>query len=241
MGIWVVGAIALQILGATALQLASLGSSFAAGPGLPEGGNYAHIFASRLAANLTDLSVSGSTLLNINSQIAGIPGDADLITVTSGGNDLGYVGGLTKDSDGGHAADPSISEQTLVNRFNSALTQIHTQAPSAKIYLVEYLTILGPDVTPLSKDVPFNAERVEHHRGVAATLQRATAQAAEGKAWVERIPVAQASQRNGVGSAIPWINGNPGSTTNGAAWHPTAAGMNAVANMLYEKARQRPE
>jgi len=231
MGITMVGAIALQIVGGLALQMASVGSSFAAGPGLAARDNYAHILASKLGATLNDLSVSGSTLLSISSQISRIPKNADIITITSGGNDLGYIGGLVADSMGlsAFSGGASISEQQLTERYNDVLTRIHTLAPKAKIYVVEYLTLLGPDVKPGS-NVPFNAARVEHHRSVAATLQRATVKAAEGKDWAVDVPVAKESQGHGIGSAEPWVNGN-----SGAAWHPNAAGMKAVAEMIYEK------
>jgi lysophospholipase L1-like esterase len=244
------GAIALHVLSAAALQMASLGSSFAAGPGLPTGGNYARLLAAKIHANISDLSVSGSTLLSMSSQIDRLPRNADIITITSGGNDLGYIGGLAGDSMGGSArpgaasvrgrsADmASISEQQLVGRFNDALAKVRTKAPKAKVYLVEYLTILGPDTKP-GVNVPFNQARVEHHRGVAATLQRATAMAADGKDWVERVPVAHASQSHGIGSPETWVNGNKAGKDGGVAWHPTATGMKAIAQMLYDRIEKR--
>jgi lysophospholipase L1-like esterase len=236
MGVQIMGLIALLMANVLALQMTSLGSSFAAGPGLPASKNYAHVFATKLEATLSDLSVSGSTLLSMSSQIARIPGNTDIVTVTSGGNDLGYIGGLLADSMGigGGGGDTSLSEQQLVGRFNDALAQIHSKAPKAKVYLVEYLTILGPDVKPNS-NVPFNETRVQHHRSVAATLQKATVMAAERKDWVERIPVAEASQGHGIGSAEPWVNGDRGV----GAWHPNAAGMQAVADMLYERIKRK--
>ncbi|KAE9362653.1 SGNH hydrolase [Stipitochalara longipes BDJ] len=102
-------------------HLASLGSSFAAGPGIPprisraarrSGQNYAHIVASHLNAKLTDLSVSGATLKNIISepqtttwpsntfppQIEGLSEDTDVVLLLGGGNDLGYVGGIISET-----------------------------------------------------------------------------------------------------------------------------------------------
>jgi lysophospholipase L1-like esterase len=210
----------------TALQIASLGSSFAAGPGLRE--NYAHMLASKLHANLTDLSVSGSTLLSMSSQISKLPKTADIVTVTSGGNDLNYIGGLVSGATGKN----SLSESHLLQRFNDALTNIHKLSPKATVYLVEYLTILGPDVQP-GKSVSMNAAAVEYHRGVATMLQKATAKAAEGKDWVKDVPVAKLSEGHGLGAPEPWVNGGK-TNGGGAAWHPNAAGMKAIANMLCE-------
>ncbi|KAI2615657.1 SGNH hydrolase [Hypoxylon sp. NC1633] len=116
------------------LRLASLGSSFAAGPSIPpcvdqdagrSGANFACLVAKRIgrgakgsdgddgdACPLTDLTVSGATLLNLTTdpqvcsngrrvfppQIEGLPTDADVVFVLGGGNDIGYVGGLFEDT-----------------------------------------------------------------------------------------------------------------------------------------------
>ena len=92
------------------LQITALGSSFAAGPGiepiidkaaLRSGNNYAHQLAKKLNASLLDLTVSGATLLNVASepqtmfghtfaaQMDSLPSNADIVTLTAGGNDLG--------------------------------------------------------------------------------------------------------------------------------------------------------
>jgi lysophospholipase L1-like esterase len=233
MGLQIAGVIAMQVLCTMALQMASLGSSYAAGPGLRQ--NYAKVLAGKLGADLTDLSVSGTTLLSMSSQINRIPKNADIITVTSGGNDLNYIGGLTL----GIAGTSSVSEQQLVGRFNDDLAKIHTKAPKARVYLVEYLTILGPDVKP-GTTVSFSASQVESHRRVAAILQKATEKAAEGKDWVTDVPVASQSQGHGLGSKEPWVNGNR-VVGGGAMWHPNTAGMNAVAGMIYDVIKKEPK
>ncbi|KAK8094654.1 hypothetical protein PG997_001339 [Apiospora hydei] len=103
------------------LRIASLGSSFAAGPDIPpvsdakavrSGANYARLLSARLGgASLTDFAVSGATLRNILDepqvvdkhtifapQIEGLPSDADVVLILGGGNDIGYIGGLFMDS-----------------------------------------------------------------------------------------------------------------------------------------------
>jgi lysophospholipase L1-like esterase len=250
---WTTAALALPLLATTSagLQMASLGSSFAAGPGIPNRANYAHLAAAQLNASLADLSVSGSTLLTIGSQIARIPANTDIITVTSGGNDLGYVAGLAADSArrqqhvGGRTAPASaqaglISEDALLRRWGDALARIRARAPRARVYLVEYLTVFGPRAAAYagSPDVPFDGARVEHHRRVAAALARATARAAVGReAWVVDVPVAKESEAHGVGSNVPWTNGARKGTRGGVAWHPNADGMRAVAEMVVAKIR----
>ncbi|KAI0514859.1 SGNH hydrolase-type esterase domain-containing protein [Xylaria bambusicola] len=101
------------------LRIASLGSSFAAGPAIqPEEDhsagrsalNYAHIVASRVGGRLTDLSVCGATLLHLLDtpqyaggrrfapQIEDLPPDCDVVLVLGGGNDIGYIGGIFQDT-----------------------------------------------------------------------------------------------------------------------------------------------
>ncbi|KAK5636545.1 hypothetical protein RRF57_012257 [Xylaria bambusicola] len=101
------------------LRIASLGSSFAAGPTLQpveddsagrSAANYAHIVASRVGGRLTDLSVCGATLLHLLDtpqyaggrrfapQIEDLPSDSDVVLVLGGGNDIGYIGGIFQDT-----------------------------------------------------------------------------------------------------------------------------------------------
>ncbi|KAI1312450.1 SGNH hydrolase-type esterase domain-containing protein [Xylaria venustula] len=101
------------------LRIASLGSSFAAGPTIVpvedhsagrSGANYAHLVASRVGGTLTDLSVCGATLLHLLNtpqnaggkqfapQIDDLPADSDVVLVLGGGNDIGYIGGIFEDT-----------------------------------------------------------------------------------------------------------------------------------------------
>jgi len=98
-------------------HVASLGSSFAAGPGIRpvenrmamrSARNYPHLLAERLGARLTDLTVSGATTatilrtpqrvlgLGFPPQVSGVSADVDLVTVTAGGNDVNYLGSVLR-------------------------------------------------------------------------------------------------------------------------------------------------
>jgi lysophospholipase L1-like esterase len=220
--------ILLKCLCATALHITGLGSSFAKGPGVAK--NYVHLLGSKLGAEVLDVSKSGSTLAGISDQVEQIPSHTDIITITSGGNDLGYMAGLMRDS-----RYVQISEEELASLYGRVLNNIHARASKARVYVIEYLTILGPDIRA-GINVPFNASRVEHHREVAATLLRATQKAADSKPFAKSIPVAANSASHGVGSQKPWINGDK-ATGDGVSWHPNAAGMKAIADMLYEAAK----
>ncbi|THW32946.1 SGNH hydrolase [Aureobasidium pullulans] len=255
------------------VRIANLGSSFSAGPGIApqvdvaaarSRANYAHLLAERLGADLTDLSVSGATLLNITDtpqisggvtfppQIQGVPEDADIVLVLGGGNDMSYVGGLFKEHTWALAAFSLVQrlkgtpmpefpapadEEEVIKRFGKVLDAVHEKAPKARVIVVEYLTLLGSDVKP-TVDVPFNAERLEYHRGVATKLQKATQQVVDSRSeWCERIPTADLSQGHGIGSAEPWVFGcSMMERLMGKAWyHPNGEGMKAVADLLHER------
>src|ERR1700722_12018912 len=93
----------------------AMGSSFGAGPGLTprapgsprragrSAGNYAHLVAGALGLDLRDVTYSGATTSALlQSSAAGQPAQLDavtpdtrLVTITAGGNDVGYLPRLT--------------------------------------------------------------------------------------------------------------------------------------------------
>lgn len=254
------------------LHLTSLGSSFAAGPGLRPLSNaaamrstlnYPSLLAIALDAKHTDLTVSGATLLNITSepqvifgtkfetQISQLPADTDLVTITGGGNDIGYVGGIMADelrssSIGRFAStfttelaskDSSFKEDQLVERFIATIDDVRAKAPKAHIMLVEYLTLFGTD-TKAGSDVWMGEDRIAYHREVAAMLQRAYTRAAEQRDNVEVVPVAEASKGHGIGSPEPWVDSWSLSMmmSRRTPFHPNEMGMKAVAELVHERA-----
>ncbi|RYP25958.1 hypothetical protein DL767_008231 [Monosporascus sp. MG133] len=249
------------------LHIVQIGSSFAAGPGIPpvadskamrSGANFASLLSKRITAELTDLSVSGATLLNLISepqddfppQIDSMPTDADVVLVLGGGNDIGYIGGMFEDTLSsswlgaaavwllGNSAPlgDGLDTDALAARYGTGLDAIHSKVPKAKVIVVEYVTVLGPDVRP-GVDVVFTPDRVEHHRAVRAKLLEATVKATEERApWCERVSVDEPSRGHGIGSKDPWVNGFSWKLLQaGGAFHPNANGMKAVSEIVYDK------
>lgn len=91
----------------------AMGSSFAAGPGIPKPDptstarcarsteNYAHLFAAERGLTLRDVSCSGATTADILEGSAALPPQLDavtpgtrLVTVTIGGNDVAFIRNL---------------------------------------------------------------------------------------------------------------------------------------------------
>jgi lysophospholipase L1-like esterase len=241
------------------LKIASLGSSFAAGPGIPpqieplgagrSGQNYPHLLAKQLDAELTDLTISGSTLLDITvnqridpltggifpPQLSNLPEDADIITITAGGNDINYIGAMADDASAALGLQFSsmttgaLPPKELAERLGGVLDEIHKRAPGAWVFLVEYLAVLGPDTRP-GQDIPFNQERLNHHRGVASAMQKAYYDASESRGeWCKRVPVHEFSLSHGLGSKEPWVGGFAGEPI----LHPRLEGMKAVADLVF--------
>ncbi|KAK5676361.1 hypothetical protein LTS10_011173 [Elasticomyces elasticus] len=254
------------------LHLVALGSSFAAGPGIDpiinkaamrSARNYAHQLAEKLYAELTDLTASGATLLNVldtpqqtifsktvlKPQLEDFPANADIVTITAGGNDLGYSGGQMIDSYLSYAGPlkwvinkyrgrptMDIDANELGKRFCAVIDRIKSIAPTAKIYLVEYPAVFGDATTP-GQDVPLTAEQMSYYRERAQVLNAGYAQAAAARPGVELIPVSKASEGHEVGAAETWMLGFGFLMPyyGQAPYHPNLAGHTAVASMLYER------
>ena len=249
------------------LHTVALGSSFAAGPRIPpqvnraagrSGQNYAHILADRLGARLTDLTVSGATLQTVLSepqvtsrarfepQLANFPPEADIVTITAGGNDLNYIGGIVQDTIRAYflgrlllrflpipEQKESLTAEDLAQRFIAVIDKIRETSPSSRILLVEYLTLFGNQTRP-GVDVWLNDPQIKRHQEVASTLQTAYRLAAEARSGCEVIPIAESSRDHGIGSDEPWVEGFsiPMLFTGAAPFHPNANGMQAVADTL---------
>ncbi len=253
-------------------RLAALGSSFAAGPGIEpivdraasrSGRNYAHLLAERLGAELTDLTVSGATTATILDhpqrvrpwrsvppQLDGLPTDADLVTLTAGGNDLGYIGGMMKAALTGRLDDhrPTAPLARLLRRnplqpvtdqqveaaadgLVRIVEETRRRAPKARVILVDYLTVLGPE-THRTAQVPFTDSEIATLRKTGERVIEAFATAA-GRTGADLVEVSVPSRDHALGSADPWMNGFHLSMRP-TPFHPNAAGMRAVADAIVE-------
>jgi lysophospholipase L1-like esterase len=250
----------------------ALGSSMAAGPGIrprADGApfragrsarNYAHLVADKLGLDLVDVTYSGATTANVLTdpqhgappQVDALDGSEDLVTVTIGANDVGYVpllmaaglprvvrfvpllGGVVREF-----LDPTARDRALVDVAESLKEvgrTVRQRSPRAKVLFVDYLTLLPPAGTPAP---PLSDVDVALGRRVADTLERLTGEAAAdtGCEWVR---VADASREHHAWSAEPWTS-KPGLPLPGrpAPLHPNASGMRAVADLVVAQWRGR--
>jgi lysophospholipase L1-like esterase len=230
----------------------AMGSSFAAGPGLRprvEGSprlagrsqvNYAHLVAAKLGLELVDVTFGGTTTTDIlASQVPFVTPDTRLVTITGGGNDVGFVPALLLPSLpkpfallGSARRVRRIGEEldanfaTMEANFAKIVEGIHAIAPACRVVLVEYLTVLPPDAS--TPTPPLSAESAAFARGIGARLSEVTARVP----WAEFVALGAASADHHAWSTVPWTMGFRFGMKGGAAYHPNAAGMAAVADLV---------
>jgi len=240
------------------LNYVAMGSSFAAGPGIPpvqtspgasacsrSVNNYPSIVARDLGANLTDVTCSGATTANVlTTSQAGLPPqveavgpDTRTVTVTIGGNDVNYLGSINVYScqtSGGTncgSVDRNKIEQAfteLQGRIANVVNAVHQRAPQAHVYLVSYFTIL-PDAG-VCPNVPLTDEQASYERSIASRLAGATAAAAS-STGATLVDLAGASRGHDACSASPWVESyRP--PAGRATYHPNEAGMRAAADLV---------
>ncbi|WP_226633489.1 SGNH/GDSL hydrolase family protein [Novosphingobium profundi] len=232
----------------------ALGSSYAAGIGLGDKvansppvcmrgeGSYPRVLAQKIEATLTDASCSGSTAKQIldesqtglEPQIQAVTKDTDLVTITVGGNDLGYVGDMMRATGlfGGLKGPLQSAEARpyteLRKTIVAVLQEVRKRAPRSRIFLVTY-----PDVLPESgtcERLGLNADEADTFRAIAKQLAATTRSAAREVRGTQFIDAARQSKGHDACSAQPWTTGSH--PNEGFAFHPTQAGAQAVAAMI---------
>lgn len=251
-------------------HLAALGSSFAAGPtidpvadpaAMRSARNYPSQVAHDLGARLTDLTVSGATTATIlresqitmlgsrfPPQVEGIPEEADLVTITAGGNDLQLIGSMmyhalarvepmnpvtTMMAPDFPSGIPDVDDQrvrTVATGLCDIVDSARRRAPGARVLLVDYLRVIPAD--PALVSTWFTGDQVDALRRLQDALERAYVLAAE-RTGADLITASAASESHTVNSSEPWVNGlQTDLAVIGGSFHPNLAGMTAVATEI---------
>ncbi|QDP94696.1 SGNH/GDSL hydrolase family protein [Microlunatus elymi] len=250
-----------------------LGSSFAAGPGIApvrdrwagrSANNYGQLVARRLGTELVDLSVSGATtetlldspqrmlIKKYPPQLSELPADAELIMITAGGNDLGYIGSMMRLSAAGRlrsnrllgpvlrrlprstAEPPSEADvDNAIAGLERVVDAARKRAPAARIMLVDYPILIGPD-TVVGPQLPVEPDELRFLHRIGEQLVGVFAAAAE-QSGAELVVVSEPSRDHAIGSTEPWVNGFRPPADDGSRFHPNAAGMCASAELIMDQ------
>ena len=224
--------------------------------------NYPHLLAQRFGADLVDLTVSGATTTNILStpqvmmtgtvfapQIDGLPADADLVTITAGGNDLQSIGSMlfaawSKHDPGGPSArmlgpefaggNPAVTDHDIeltAEGLAATVAAVRERAHQARVALIDYLTVVT-EQTPTGNGGVFTDEELPILLRTQAALGQAYRIAAD-LSGAELLAVSTISTDHGLGSDDPWVFGfQPVMATTAGSFHPNEAGMQAIADEM---------
>lgn len=212
----------------------SMGSSYAAGPGVGTRdaasrgcdrslSNYARTVANRHHLELVDVACSGATTENILAygqhgfapQIEAVTPDTRLVSILIGGNDIAYVGnlfGLSCRAAAGNACQV-VDDAGLASRFaalpaalDRVVDAVRRRAPRARIVLVGYLPAV-PAVDPgTCAALPLTPDDARHMRETTVRLTDAFAQAAA-RQRIDLVPAASLGTRHDICAAEPYVTG----------------------------------
>lgn len=243
-------------------EYVALGSSFAAGPGLGESasdsplvcmrsaGNYPALLAEKLDMRLIDMSCGGSTtehILNggqmfLGPQIDAIGPETQLVTITSGGNDINYIGSLMKEAGSmgvfGALVDApqpvgDLDFETVTSNLITIVDRIRERAPNARIVILSYQAVAP--ATGNCDALGLSDAAVVRVRAISEHLDAAQRNAAE-QSGAEFVDLHALTLAHNVCSDEPWMLG--AAPDQGSAFHPNAAGMAGAAEAIFEALSQ---
>lgn len=259
---------------APSARYVAMGSSFAAGPGVTVSAdspatrcarsrdNYARQLARLRQLDLVDVSCGGATSAHLLGpwnelppQLDALTADTALVTITIGGNDVGYVSHLFMASckGGGDlpasaaamcngmavrqqaSSPPAVPTEgawaTLAASLDRITTEVRRRAPRARLIFVDYVTLVPSGA--LCRQVPLSTEDAANMRVIARRLAKETASAAR-RAGADVLRASALSQAHDACAAQPWANGlfAREGVDPFTPYHPNLAGMTAIATAL---------
>lgn len=218
--------------------------------------NYPNVLdANPAVGELTDATCGGAVTEDIFDeqhsgvapQIDALKSDTDLVTLSIGGNDVGFgtiVGCITKQ--GPFATTPdceaaiggSVSAKIAevfgvdgpVDRVYDAISEA---SPSAEVVATQYLPLMPAEGEICAFTRALSPADVTWAREVAEAINSAVAEAAERNGHVSVLPVDTTVDRSACGEADErWTDFLGGAPTGAAAFHPTALGQQAMAGAI---------
>ncbi|XVU25973.1 SGNH/GDSL hydrolase family protein [Actinoplanes sp. CA-054009] len=213
----------------------ALGDSYAAGVGaapytdptcLRGAGGYPPLLAAQLGATTFNYDAcSGATTADVlTNQLGDLNRHTRLVTVTVGGNDLGFSSGLATCLTGTDADCAAVVDQaekftadTLPGRLDAVYRAIKQRAPHATIVATGYAHFF--ETTTDCATVPASLTKRTALNGAVDVLDAKIRQRAA-RAGVRFADVRPAFAGHGLCGADPWLGGPAAQ----APFHPTATG-----------------
>jgi lysophospholipase L1-like esterase len=182
-----------------------------------------------------DAACSGATTSTLlSSQVSSVTSNTNWVTYTIGGNDAGFSHVITEcalpswasDCNGAINEAQSIIKNQLPGRLDSVNNAIKTDAPSAKVIVLDYPKLFnGEDCNAFT----FFSSSEEARLNETAELMKSVISAAATRAgsnftFRDVIPafIGHAVCDGGSGSSTEWINGLSNPT--GESYHPKVTG-----------------
>ncbi|MEV4641989.1 SGNH/GDSL hydrolase family protein [Actinoplanes sp. NPDC049548] len=229
----------------------ALGDSYAAGVGA---GNYRDLtcrqsidgsYPARWVAartrqpgdSVVDRSCNGATIASVaGSQLSDLGSDTGWVTITIGGNDVGFVPTLQQcvlgdDAACHRAVQASMARMTttLPTALDGLFGQIRSKAPQARVVVVGYPLLVAPAGEGHGCGTLTDGKRATLN-AAAATLADVTRNSTVSRAGFSYLDGRTVFAGHEACSASPWIHGIRGDLTE--SFHPTPAGHQAYADAL---------
>jgi lysophospholipase L1-like esterase len=178
------------------------------------------------------VACSGATTKSLRSQFRALTPATTFVTITVGGNDLGFSDVMTTctlkgdracESRVGKARD--FTRDQLPARLDATYATIRTAAPNAELVVLGYPRLFTPD----DECRTLSRAKRQALNDAADELSGVIADAAS-RAGARYVDVREAFADHGVCSAEPWINALVNPT--GDSYHPNKAGQAAYFEAL---------
>lgn len=197
---------------------------------------YPSLEAENLGVALDFQACSGASTQNVlDSQVGALDADTALVTITVGGNDIGFSHVLTECAKPVWAADcmgaidgaQAILRDELPGRLNNVFDEISERAPSADVVVGGYPRLFnGEDCNAGTWFGPNEQDRLNATADeLAATIEEAASAHS-----FDFVDVRDAFTGHAVCDADAWINGLSNPVTE--SYHPNRDGQSAYADLF---------
>jgi lysophospholipase L1-like esterase len=167
------------------------------------------------------------------TQVPAIDAEADLITITVGGNDIDWVGILQACAVSAPACQNAIGAAsvtlatTLPSELDALFTAISSQAPGAKVVVLGYPHLFTPDPSDPTTYPVYAAVNAATDQ-LNAVINAETVEAdGLGGADFQYVDVTERFAGHGANTTDPWINPFPALSPAAVPLHPNAEGQQA--------------